>query len=318
MSADIEFLVTCSVCLCDYDDESRKQKFLPCLHSFCQSCVTVSEKRNKLSIFKKSINSDILVLITVHIQQVKQFGRIKCPICRCEVRLLSGDVSTLPDTYFGCLREMEMKMKEIQLKEKEKARKIEEMKQEQEEMKREKEKMKQDKEKTKQEKEKMKQEKEELKRIIAQQGGKINQLRWSNNRLAADCDELEQVKQQMEIVVVAKNQQISSLNEIVTAKKLEEAQNQKRPDETQAARTEDLYYSDPEDILLQNLVEDDEENELRDLEETFSNQQLEDHEEIDELINQELRDHQEDMEEFTNHEFKYMYEFGEDFCDSMF
>ena len=57
MSADIEFLVTCSVCLCDYDDESRKQKFLPCLHSFCQSCLTVSEQRNKLSVFlKKSIN----------------------------------------------------------------------------------------------------------------------------------------------------------------------------------------------------------------------------------------------------------------------
>ena len=134
--SDNKFLVTCSVCVCNYNDESRKQKYLPCLHSFCQSCLTVSEKRNKLSIFKKSINSDILVLITVHIQQVKQFGRIKCPICRCEVRLLSGDVSTLPDTYFGCLREMEKKMKEIQLKEKEKARKIEEMKQEQEEMKR--------------------------------------------------------------------------------------------------------------------------------------------------------------------------------------
>jgi hypothetical protein len=91
---------------------------------------------------------------------------------------------------------------------------------------------------------------------------------------------------------------------LLPLKKLEEAQNQKRPDETQAARTEDLYYSDPEDILLQHLVEDDEENELKD------------HEEIDELINQELRDHQEDMEEFTNHEFKDMYAFGEDFCDS--
>jgi hypothetical protein len=64
---------------------------------------------------------------------------------------MSRHVSTLPDTYFGCLREMEMKMKEIQLKEKEKARKI-----------------------------------EEIKRKIVQQGGKINQLRWSNNRLAAD------------------------------------------------------------------------------------------------------------------------------------
>jgi hypothetical protein len=44
------------------------------------------------------------------------------------VRVLSGDVSTLPDTFFECLRKIETKMKEIQIKEKEKARGIEEMK----------------------------------------------------------------------------------------------------------------------------------------------------------------------------------------------
>lgn len=92
---------------------------------------------------------------------------------------------------------------------------------------------------------------------------------------------------------------------------------QKRPDEAQTARNEDLYYSDPEDILQHR--DEDEDNELRDLEERFSNQELKNYEEcIEELTNQELRDHQEDMEEFTNHEFKDMYEFGEDFCDSMF
>ncbi len=173
---------------------------------------------------------------------------------------------------------------------------------------------------------------EEMKRKIAQQDGKINQLRWSNNRLAADCDELKRFKQYMETVFVAKDKQICSLNEIVnTAKKLEDAQNQKRPDEAQAARTEDLYFPDPEDILQHR--DEDEENELRDLEERFSNQQLKDHEEIDELINQELRDHQDYMEELTNQElrdnqeymeelinqeFKDMNAFGEDFCDSMF
>jgi hypothetical protein len=192
---------------------------------------------------------------------------------------------------------MEKKMKKIQLKGKEKTRRIEEMK-----------------------------------RKIAQQDGKINQLRWSNNRLAADCDELKRFKQYMETVFVAKDKQICSLNEIVnTAKKLEDAQNQKRPDEAQAARTEDLYFPDPEDILQHR--DEDEENELRDLEERFSNQQLKDHEEIDELINQELRDHQDYMEELTNQElrdnqeymeelinqeFKDMNAFGEDFCDSMF
>ena len=95
----------------------------------------------------------------------------------------------------------------------------------------------------------MKQEKEEMKRKIAQQSGKINQLRWSNDRLAADCDELKRFNQHMETVVVAKDKQICSLNEIVTAKKLEDTQNQKRPDEAQAERNEDLYFRDPEDIL---------------------------------------------------------------------
>ena len=89
---------------------------------------------------------------------------------------MSGDVSTLPDTYFEYLREMEKKMKEIQLNEMEKTRRIEEMK-----------------------------------RKIAQQGGKINQLRWSNDRLAADCDELLEVNQHMKTVVVAKDKKICSL-----------------------------------------------------------------------------------------------------------
>jgi hypothetical protein len=69
----------------------------------------------------------------------------------------------------------------------------------------------------------MKQEQEEMKRKIAQQCGRISQLSWSNTVLAAGCDELEQVKQQMETVVVAKDKQICSLNEFVSAKQLEDA-----------------------------------------------------------------------------------------------
>ncbi len=90
---------------------------------------------------------------------------------------------------------MEKKMKEIQLNEMmEKTRRIEEMKQE----------------------------KEEMKRKIAQQGGKINQLRWSNNRLAADCDELLQVKQHMETVVVAKNKQFVHCMNLLSPKNWKE------------------------------------------------------------------------------------------------
>jgi hypothetical protein len=65
---------------------------------------------------------------------------------------------------------------------------------------------------------------------IIRQGGRISQLSWSNTVLAAGCDELQQVKQHMETVVVAKDKQICSLKKLVFAKKWEEAQNQKRPD----------------------------------------------------------------------------------------
>ena len=214
--------------------------------------------KNEISFpFLKTKASTLLILLLIYTQQVKQFDRIKCPICRGEVRLLSGDVSTLPDTYFECLREMEKKMKAIQLKEMEKTRKIEEMK-----------------------------------RKIVQQSGKINQLRWSNDRLAADCDELQQVNQHMETVVVAKDKQIFSLKKLVSAKKLEEAQNQKSPDRAQAERNEDLYFRDPEDIL--QLRDEDEENPLIDLlypvDPSDSNEEWIDHEDyIEESNEEELR-----------------------------
>ena len=58
---------------------------------------------------------------------------------------------------------------------------------------------------------------------------------------------------------------MKKLKKLVSAKKLEEAQNhQKRPDGAQAERNEDLYFRDPEDIL-QLRDEEDEENPLIDL-----------------------------------------------------
>jgi hypothetical protein len=108
------------------------------------------------------------------------------------------------------------------------------------------------------------------------------------------------------------------MNLLCIAKKLEEAQNQKRADEAQAARKEDLYYSDPEDILQHR--DEDEEKALSDLEERFTNQELKDHEEIDGLINQELRDHQEDMKSspITSLKICTRLEKISATCDSMF
>ena len=96
----------------------------------------------------------------------------------------------------------------------------------------------------------------------------------------------------METVVVAKDKQIFSLKKLVFAKKWEEAQNQKRPDEAQAERNEDLYFRDPEDIL--QLRDEDEENPLRDLlypvDPSDSNEEWIDHQDyIEESNEEELR-----------------------------
>ncbi len=152
-------------------------------------------------------------------------------------------------------------MKEIQLKEKEKARKIEEME-----------------------------------RQIARQDEKIHQLTWSKNRLAADCDVLKRVKQQMETVVAANDQQICSLNEFVNeielGKTFEDTKYRKRQvarhAEEQAARFEGL---EPEDI--QDLCDED-------LEEELSNQYLRRMDELDDIAkfieNEDLME--DDIEDF--------------------
>ena len=40
-SEETESLVTCSVCLCEYNTNVRKPKFLPCSHTLCLKCLKV-------------------------------------------------------------------------------------------------------------------------------------------------------------------------------------------------------------------------------------------------------------------------------------
>nr|CAH0105080.1 unnamed protein product [Daphnia galeata] len=143
---------------------------------------------------------------------------------------------------------------------------------------------------------------------IIRQGGRISQLSWSNTTvLAAGCDELQQVNHHMETVVVAKDKQIFSLKKLVFAKKWEEAQNQKRPDEAQAERNEDLYFRDPEDIL-QLRDEADGEKALRDLlypvDPSDSNEEW-------------IDNHQDYIEESNEEESRCMNAFEDDLCDAM-
>jgi hypothetical protein len=51
-SFESQFLITCGMCLKDYD-EDREPKFLPCAHTFCKLCLTVSKHAwHNLVIFK--------------------------------------------------------------------------------------------------------------------------------------------------------------------------------------------------------------------------------------------------------------------------
>ncbi|XP_072017481.1 E3 ubiquitin-protein ligase TRIM56-like [Amphiura filiformis] len=66
-----EFL-TCSICAEPYDNNKHKAKCLPCLHTYCQSCLQrIACKRSKL----------------------------ECPKCRKLVTLLGGTVESLPNNF---------------------------------------------------------------------------------------------------------------------------------------------------------------------------------------------------------------------------
>ena len=41
-SEETESFVTCSICLCEFDGETRKPKFLPCAHTLCLECLKVT------------------------------------------------------------------------------------------------------------------------------------------------------------------------------------------------------------------------------------------------------------------------------------
>ena len=41
LDAELNELVTCGVCLCEFDTDNRKPKFLPCSHTICFLCLKV-------------------------------------------------------------------------------------------------------------------------------------------------------------------------------------------------------------------------------------------------------------------------------------
>ena len=82
--------VTCSVCLCEYDDVIRRPKFLPCSHTICVNCLKVS-----LSIFlQPAAYSTSLIIFSLSNQGIHSNGAIVCPLCR-NLLVYQGDVTGL-------------------------------------------------------------------------------------------------------------------------------------------------------------------------------------------------------------------------------
>ncbi|XP_046448000.1 uncharacterized protein LOC124196810 [Daphnia pulex] len=71
-SEETESFVTCSICLCEFDAETRKPKFLPCAHTLCLKCL-------------KEIHKEFV---------------ISCPLCRKEFSH-QDDVSSLPNNSYA-------------------------------------------------------------------------------------------------------------------------------------------------------------------------------------------------------------------------
>ena len=67
-----EQFLTCPICYEAYDKDEHQAKFLPCLHSYCKSCLQ---------------------------QHADRRPKINCPNCRKEVALPDGAVDSLPNNF---------------------------------------------------------------------------------------------------------------------------------------------------------------------------------------------------------------------------
>ncbi|VDK67554.1 unnamed protein product [Litomosoides sigmodontis] len=72
-----ENFLTCSTCLCMYDQERKKAKLLPCSHTVCLECLLRMEQ----------------------LPQVIETGILRCPLCREMITLPSGGSYSFPSSF---------------------------------------------------------------------------------------------------------------------------------------------------------------------------------------------------------------------------
>ncbi|VDP30187.1 unnamed protein product [Soboliphyme baturini] len=72
-----ESFLTCSTCLCPFDDEHRKPKLLNCSHTVCSTCLEA----------------------IADLPQSLDTGSFRCPICRETIPVPRGGISALPPSF---------------------------------------------------------------------------------------------------------------------------------------------------------------------------------------------------------------------------
>ena len=91
LNSENEDLITCSTCLSEYNEESRRPKCLPCSHTVCLSCLLVIECKTYVFL---PVHIHLQLFLWKKQEIRKRQVMVSCPLCHKSV---ASEVEALPD-----------------------------------------------------------------------------------------------------------------------------------------------------------------------------------------------------------------------------